>query len=143
MKYLRRYFYEVNYSYIDAQNGAQYFSIGYFSDRKNALQAIENVKYKPGFRDSKGAFHIEKFAVNFQREINKNEVVLYELSHEYLDSDGYDCFAILGMFATEEEADNKRAKLEQQHPYSENVEGFLISECKINVCGWTEGFTKW
>ena len=39
----------------------------------------------------------------------------------------------------------KKAELEEtkKSPYNKNPEGFCISECKIDVCGWSEGFVAW
>ena len=139
---MKRYFYEVDYRYTDDKNDDHFFSIGYFSSLKNAKRAIESVQDKPGFRDSNGVFDVSKFAVDFDNEVvEKSKVILYELSHEYTDCDGYDNFTIFGLYSNYEEAETNRIKRITQSPYNQTPAGFLISECKVDLCGWSEGFT--
>ena len=141
---MRKYFYELNYHYIDKNNDDHYFLIGYFSTLQKANLAIKEVQNQPGFKDHDGAFEIEKFSVNFEKDIiEKSGLILYELSHEFLDSDGYDNFIIFGLYSTYEEAKKAQTKKEKEHPYAEMKEGFLIAESEVDLCGWTEGFKSW
>ena len=141
---MRRYFYEVNYHHIDQNGDNHYFMIGYFSSLKSSKLAIERVQDKPGFRDSGGCFEIDKFCVYFDNVIvEKSGLVLYELSHEYLDSDGYDNFVIFGLYATREQAEKVKEEKMKMYPYRKNPDGFLIAESKVDLCGWTEGFVNW
>lgn len=139
---MKKYFYEVNYHYTDSGNDNHYFLIGYFSSCKKAKAAIEELQHKSGFKDFSGTFDVEKFAVNFdENPIKKEGLVLYELSHEYLDSDGYDNFIIFGLYSTLEEAQKAKLEKSRQQPYINLPDGFLIDECKVDLCGWTDGFS--
>lgn len=141
---MTKYFFEVNFTYSDLKCDSHYLLLGYFSTLKNAKLAIEMVKDKPGFCDFGGGFEIQKFAVTFDKEISqKNELVLYELSHEYLDSEEYDNFVVFGLYATREEAEKIKEEKIKLYPYRENPEGFLIAEAKVDLLGWREGFAVW
>ena len=140
---MRRYFYELNYRYFD-KNGEHSLMIGYFSNKTKVNQVISSLKDKPGFCDTVGRFGVQKFAVSFKSEIlEKSNVVLYEASHEYLDSDGYDNFIIFGVYESYSEAEAVIAEKSQKIPYSHYPDGFVIAESKIDLCGWQEGFANW
>ena len=139
-----KYFYELEFMYIDVKGDNHYFHIGYFSTMQKVRDAIESVKDKPGFIDSGGHFETTKFAVVFDGEIDrKSGIVLYEASHEYLDAEGYDNFVIFGVYATRQEAENAKTYHAMLHPYSDYPDEFCISECKVDMLGWTEGFVPW
>ncbi|MBE6644871.1 MAG: hypothetical protein E7612_05770 [Ruminococcaceae bacterium] len=141
---MKKFFYELNFRYTDYNNDNHYFLIGYFSSMTNAKQAIEKVRYKQGFKDFEGIFEIEKFGVNFDKKTTESEeIILYELSHEYLDSKGYDNFTVFGLYSSLEEAQKIQLKKSKQKPYINYPDCFLIAECKIDLCGWTEGFSTW
>lgn len=141
---MKKYFYELNYYYVDKNNDHHYFFIGYFSTLKNVEGAIYAVKDKIGFKDCNGNFEINKFAVNFSENVsNKSGLILYELSHEYLDDDGYDNFIIFGVYETYEEARGVQFDKIIQTPYSEHPEGFCIADVRVDLCGWKEGFSSW
>ena len=143
-KCMRNYFYDLYYQYIDLKNENHSFMIGYFSSLNKVRSAIEKIKEKPGFNESNGVFDVNKFCVYSDKKINKKtEVKIYELSHEYLDSDGYDNYIIFGVYATYEEAEKVLLEKLKLHPYIEYPDGFLIADCKVDVCGWTEGFSSY
>ena len=89
-------------------------------------------------------FKVDKFSVNFDNEIkSKQEAKLFELSHEYTDDEGYDNWIIFDVFSSYDEAKKSELEETKKSPYNKNPEGFCISECKIDVCGWSEGFVLW
>ena len=137
---MRLYFYEVNYQFADYNGDDHSFLIGYFSSLKKARSAVEAVEHKSGFCDTSGAFTTQKFAVSFHQKVQKEDVILYEVSHEYTDEDGYDVFIVLGVFGAYEEALAVKMQNENKFPYNQYPDGFLISECKADICGWQEGF---
>ena len=141
---MKKYFYDVFYQKADKNGCGAVFFIGYFSCIEKARLAIDSVKDKPGFRDSNGNFEINKFAVQFKSDIKeKSGLLLFEVSHEYLDSEGFDNCTIFGVYETEEEAQKIKTEKEKILPYCEIPEGFMISECKVDLVGWTEGFVPW
>ena len=141
---MKKYFYRLGYAYTNPENNENYLLIGYFSTIQTVQQAIQKVKDKVGFVDSGGNFEVEKFSVNFDNEIkSKQEVKLFELSHEYTDDEGYDNWIIFDVFSSYEEAKKSELEETKKSPYNKNPEGFCISECKIDVCGWSEGFVLW
>ena len=115
-----------------------------FSTLARARQAIAALKDKEGFNNTDGCFNIARFSVNFEKDPKeKSGIFLYELSHEYLDSDGYDRFTVFGIYSTYNEAKKEYLKNLKKHPFSSFSEGFLISEQKVDVCGWNDGFSPW
>ena len=139
MKY---WFYEVNYLHTD-KNGEHIFLLGYFSSISTARQAIDKVRNKPGFYESDGIFECDRFAVYFDAPLpQKSGVTLYEVSHEYTDTDGYDKFVIFGLYSTIQKAEIIKATKEQITPYSLHPEGFLIAEVTTDQLGWQEGFVS-
>ena len=139
---MKRAFYEVNYHFIDRNNDNHYFQIGYFSTKENAKKSIDKLREKSGFKDTNGVFEIDKFSVDFDKiKQDKKDIVLYELSHEYTDSEGYDNFIVFGVYSTYDEAEFIKNKKAQEIPYIDYPEGFLIADSKIDICGWSEGFS--
>ena len=139
-----KYFYSLYYFYVDTIGNNQSLQIGYFSCKNNAIIAKEQIKDKPGFKNSGGNFEIQKIGVVFSKEIsNQKNIILYELSHEYTDNDGYDNFVIFGIYATYEEAEQVKKSNEKLSPFKYFPNDFCISECKVDVYGWQEGFTSW
>ena len=141
---MRKYFYDVTFSYIDLCGDAHYFHIGYFSCLENANHAIDSVKHQPGFDTSGGSFETTKIAVTFkENNVEKRGCTLYELSHEFLDDEGYDNFTIFGLFSTYDEALQCQRREEEKAPYRSFPDGFVLSEVKVDVIGWQEGFSSW
>lgn len=142
---MRKYFYYVSYNKHSSDNLGESFAIGYFSTKAKAYAAVKMLADKEGFNKGQGAFEVTKFAVNFAREIDidKDAVTLYEVSHEYQDEDGYDIWEIFGVYSTLEEAEMCLEEKKRFSPYRDYPEGFCIADCKINICGWSEGFTPW
>ena len=141
---MKKFFYELTYIYVDENNDSHYFSIGYFSSIRTVRSAINCVKDKEGFAEGKGRFEIDKFAVNFSEAPHKKDgLALYELSHEYLDEDGYDNFIVFGVYATYKEAKKNQKEKITQRPYSKYPDGFCIAKIKVDLCGWQEGFSSW
>lgn len=141
---MRKYFYHLQYVYTDSNNDNHYFLIGYFSTLNKSREAIKLVEDKPGFKSAGGSFEITKFCVCFDENISeKSGIRLYETSHEYLDDDGYDNITVFGVYSTYEEANRVQIKNAIQHPYDKFPEGFCIAECKVDLIGWTEGFSSW
>ena len=141
---MRKYFYHLQYIYTDLNNDNHYFLIGYFSTLNKSKEAIKLVENKPGFKNSGGSFEITKLCLNFDKNIyEKSGIVLYEASHEYLDSDGYDNVTIFGIYSSYEEAKKKQDEYFVTSPYNEYPDGFCIAECKVDLIGWMEGFSSW
>lgn len=141
---MRKYFYHLQFAYTDLNNDSQCFLIGYFSTFNKSKEAIKLVENKPGFKNSGGSFEITKFCVNFDKKIHeKGGIILYEASHEFLDGDGYDNITIFGVYSSYEEAKKNQDKYFGTPPYNEYPEGFCITECKVDLIGWTEGFSSW
>lgn len=140
---MRKYFYELFYEYSD-KNGKHNLQIGYFSTHKKVQYICNLIKSKPGFCDHNGDFIISKFAVNFDCEVlDKSKVKLYELSHEYQDDEGFDNWIIFGVFSSFEEAQNFKKEIETTAPYDIYPNGFYITDCKIDIPGWVDGFQSW
>lgn len=134
------FFYEALYCYCD-KFGSHCFQLGYFSSRNCAIQAIERVKGKPGFCDHHGEFSISKIGVRFCRVLQrKSGITVYELSHEYTDEEGYDNSIVFGIYATKKEAKEELSKKILLKPFKYYPKGFCIASCKIDLCGWQEGF---
>lgn len=142
---MKKYFYYVSYYKISPENICESFGIGYFSSKAKAYAAVKMLADKEGFDKGQGEFEVTKFAVNFVDgiDIDKETVTLYEVSHEYQDEDGYDIWEIFGVFSTLQEAEICLKKKRALSPYCDYPEGFCIADCKINICGWSEGFTPW
>ena len=140
---MRKYFYELLYEYFD-EYGRHDLQIGYFSAHKKAQRICDEIRSKPGFCDHNGEFIISKFAVDFDCEVrDKSEVVLYELSHEYQDDEGYDNWVIFGVFSSLDEAERVKEEMAAIAPYNKLPDGFCISDCKVDIAGWLEGFRSW
>ena len=139
---MKKYYYSLTYTYTD-KTGEHYFEIGYFSDKKMVKTVIEELNGKSGFKDCRGCFESKKFCVNFSVPVDKERAILYEVSHEYTDDSGYDCFTIFGVFATYAEAKAEQEKNETKIPFKNHLDGFCIAECKVNLYGWKEGFDSW
>ena len=141
---MKRFFYSLKYVYTDSNNDRHCFFIGYFSTINKLKEAVKSIKTKPGFKDFCGAFEIVKFAVTFDSNIQeKSGIVLYEVSHEYFDNDGYDNVTIFGVYSTPEKAREVQLQNSAKHPYNEFPAGFCIAECKVDLIGWSEGFSSW
>ena len=141
---MNKYFYQVDYNYVDKNNNSHYFDIGCFSTLKKAKNSIDQLRGKSGFCNSNGTFDISKFLVRFDKETNFNDTVyLYEVSHEYMDEEGYDNWIVFGVYATYEEAQAVQLEKSIQYPYSENPNGFCIATLEVDLCGWSEGFSQW
>ena len=66
------------------------YSIGFFSDKKKAMAAIEDYKVKPGFRDyPSSGFTIQRESARFDEDVEKSGAELYTLVHEQPTEDGY------------------------------------------------------
>lgn len=140
---MRKYFYDVFYNKHSPDNTGESFCIGYFSSKAKAYAAVEILADKEGFNKGQGAFEVTKFAVTFADEIDidKETVTLYEVSHEYQDKDGYDIWEVLGIYSTLEEAERCLEEKNRLSAYRDYPNGFCIADIKVNICGWTEGFT--
>ena len=141
---MRKCFFQVEYIYRDVNGDDHFFNIGYFSNNEKARLSIKEVEAKPGFIDTLGSFKINRIYVDFNdSDVIKAGAVLYEVSHEYLDSDGYDNFTIFGVYATYEEAKKVESKKRSHPDFCKHSEGFCISTVKVDLCEWKEGFSPW
>ena len=141
---MKKCFYILEYEYIDENNNSHFFNIGYFSSIKNVRFAIEEVKEKPGFKETNGVYKVNKFYVDFKSPIKeKSGLEMFLLFHEYMDSEGYDNSTEFGIYETYEEAENELFKKSIEHPYCDYSDGFDIAEIKVDLCGWSEGFKSW
>ena len=139
---MKKFFYELEYSYKDDNNLEHYFHIGYFSSPSKARKTKEELKNKPGFATSGGNFKIVKHAAVFKENVtNKSGLCLYELSHEY-ETDEYDISIVFGLYSSLNEAHRKMEKEKKRKPYSETIDGFCIAKCIVDYqIGWSEGFS--
>ena len=141
---MRKCFYQLDYVYRDINHDTHSLGIGYFSDIKKVRLAIKSIEGKPGFINTIGNFEITRFYVDFiDNGIIKSGVKLYEVSHEYLDENGYDNFTIFGIYATYEEAQRLLLQKIRRPPFNEYPDGFCISSLTVDLYEWKDGFTLW
>lgn len=65
---------------------------------------------------------------------------VFILHHVHELTDDYEDVKLLGVYATAEDAEAARRRLESQPGFRENPEGFSIDEYTIGEDLWTEGF---
>lgn len=144
---MRKFFYLVNFSYILEDGSKSEFDLGVFSTlnlaRKKILQSSSQTGFKEFTIDN---FEIIKFGVEFNCPIaNKSDVVLYCVTHEYIDLNSGDSFwTIFDYLSTKENAQEMvnhlkmHSRLGKKHP-----QNFSIIEVPVdNFNSWSEGFTS-
>lgn len=112
-------------------------TIGYYSSCYIIQETISRYINIEGFKDYPKDFVIEKFKVNRSKIIGNK---IYELTHTYEDSDGYDNVVYLGVYPSIKDAYSKIDKIKTSKPYSEHLDNFIIDEYIINEDNWCEGF---
>lgn len=142
-KFIYRVFHE--YSDKKTEFGESLFNsieLGYFTSKKKVKYIIQKYKDLEGFRDhNEKCFKIKRFLLNIKRDNN----IIYELYHSYIDENGYEEYEYLGIFASKESAEKKRKKLiKSKEIFQKYVDGFDISEEILdseNII-WNEGFNR-
>ena len=141
---MKKAFYSLEFYYSDDKKDTHFFKIGYFSSIVFVRNAIELLKNKNGFCNSGGNFIFKRIYVDFiNTQVDKRNVTLFELSHEYLDEYGYDISTMLGLYSSLSEAKERLKTFEKKLPFCKYPNNFTISDVKVNLCEWTEGFESW
>lgn len=144
---LIRYFYIVEFRYLNNYGFESCFDLGTFSTKKNAQKKIEMSINLSGFKDySIDNFKIFKIGVNFDNEIfDKSKAILYYVCHEYeLDDDFTTNYIIYDYWSTHEKAEKQveylklHSRIGKKYPNN-----FMIIENKVDLFNcWSEGFDK-
>ena len=67
---------------------------------------------------------------------------IYELTHFYEDEDGYDIVTNIAIYSSRRKANKALERLKFHPKFVSHPNGFYIAKCRINQCGWSEGFVS-
>ena len=145
-----KYFYNLFFQYDlvgenDNRGLSSCFNIGYFSSIKKAKEIINLYKEKEGFKNfSIECFKIQQFGVFFNAiNIQKENQILYELTHEYENFDGDTEWTLFGVYSTKELAEEQQFKQARKRKYRQYLNGFHIEKWRVNTdLAWVEGFNR-
>ena len=140
-----KYFYKVAYQKENIDDGG--FDLGIFSTQKNAELKVCKALDCIGF-ENKQCFKIIKFGVNFSKNIEKNNIKLYSITHEYsIEEDGqlYDIFNVFDILGSKTEAERKVEWLKEHSRIGRKYpDNFMVDETVVdNFSAWSEGFTAY
>ena len=141
-----KYFYLVDFEYITNDN-IETLNLGIFSTKQKALNKINSSFYLPGFKNyGIENFKTIKFGVDFDYNvIDKTNVILYCVSHEYVDANnGYFYWNIFDYFSTKKKAIEKVEYLKKHSRIGKKYpDNFDIIEIPVdNFNDWSEGFVE-
>ena len=130
---MRQFFYLVSFAYED-ESGSSAFDLGVFSSLALAKKKIEASKNLSEFSDySELNFLITPIGVEVKEKKPKENRILYQIDHEYIDGEiGYT--NVFGLTETREEAKKlvkelkKHTRIGKKYP-----DGFSINKCRVNL----------
>ena len=136
-----KYFYKVMYQ-KESDGGS--FDLGIFSTKNNAKLKIDKSKKCKGFDDEK-CFTIIKFGVDFSKDIEKSNIKLYSVAHEYsVEESGqmYDIYNVFDILGSKAEAEKRIEYIKNHSRIGRKYPGnFEVCETIVdNFAYWSEGY---
>ena len=121
------------------------YSIGFFSDKKKAMAAIEDYKVKPGFRDyPSSGFTIQRESARFDEDVEKSGAELYTLVHEQPTEDGYVIYRDISIYPGKAAAEKRRDRLARGKAYKDKPGEFKLERWVADKeLKWPRGFEDW
>lgn len=131
--------------------------IGMYTSEGLANHAIERTKNKPGFKDPRGFFTLERRPVRFrsgssqirldseepETQFQNNALGQYVFTLYYkIERGDEESWKEIGIYASEELAELTMAQLKDSSEFQDADGEFIVSPCEIDFDYWQEGFVR-
>ena len=130
---MKKFFYNLEFDYINSYGTEEYLDLGVFSTPKKAKDKIAKSMKLPGFdKYTLDNYKIIKFGVNVpSKDFKKENIKLYNVWHEYETDDNY-CWTIFDYFITKKEARKqieylkKHSRLGKKYPNNFDIDVITV-----------------
>ena len=132
---MKKFFYNLEFDYINSYGTKEYLDLGVFSTPKKAKDKIANSMKLPGFdKYTLDNYKIIKFGVNVpSKDFKKENIKLYNVWHEYyVESEDAYYWSIFDYFITKKEARKqieylkKHSRLGKKYPNNFDIDVTIV-----------------
>jgi homoserine kinase type II len=130
----------VLHEYENADFGAEGKLIGVYTSTAKADEAIQRLVAKPGFADFPDNFLRYEFEIESDSESDAPDSG-FVVQHQYEDDNAIEHATLIGVYASESEAESAVDQSRFQPEFEAYPDGFYIDRYPLDKDHWTSGFS--